>query len=105
MSIPANANVAERPLTHEELLVRRQQLGIKQSEMETKGCPYDPTKSDAENAKAQYFFQEELRQVVRDQLDIMAILRKTAAGPAKAGGKRAKKAPVDLGALEDSVFG
>lgn len=91
------------PLTHDQLLARRQALGARQLELE-KGCPYDPTLSEADNAKKQYFHQEELKHVVREQLDIMAKMRSTAAGPAKAGGKRAKKAPVDLAALEDSVF-
>lgn len=86
------------------LIARREALGRKQAELEARGAPYDDKLSDGENARNQYFFQEELRQCVKEQLEIMAILRKTAAGPAKAGGKRAKKAPVDLSALEDSIF-
>lgn len=92
------------PLTADQLVAKRHALGLRQQELEARGCPYDAGLSDVENAKRQYFHQEELRQLVREQLEIMAKLRNTAAGPAKAGGKRAKKAPVDLAALEDSVL-
>lgn len=37
--------------------------------------------------------------LVKEQIEIIAKLRGKASGPAKAGGKRAKKAPIDLSHL------
>ena len=44
-------------------------------------------------------WDEETASLVREQLTILSKLRRTSAGPARKGGTRAKKAPLDLGAL------
>lgn len=41
---------------------------------------------------------ESAKLMVHDQIAIISKLRRTSSGPAKAGGKRAKKAPLDLAA-------
>lgn len=41
----------------------------------------------------------ETQALIREQLTILAQLRRTSAGPARKGGKRAKSAPVDLGSM------
>jgi hypothetical protein len=87
-----------------DLNVKLKQLQAEQLLLDQLGPPYDPEKSDQENALAAQTFHDKMRALMKEQLTIYATLRKTAAGPARAGGKRAKKAPLDLAALEDSVF-
>jgi hypothetical protein len=79
-------------------------LQAEQLRLDAQGFHPDPTKSDQENALLAQAFHEKMRLLMKEQLSIYATLRKTAAGPPKAGGKRAKKAPLDLASLEDSVF-
>ncbi len=104
MSSPANTSVPPPEPTLLELQAMRQALTKRQLDLETAGCPYDSALSEAENAKRQYDYQEELKKLIHDQLQILAKLRKTASGPAKAGGKRAKKAPLDLSSMDDLIF-
>jgi hypothetical protein len=87
-----------------DLNARLKQLQAEQLSMDAQGPPYDPSKSDLENATAAREFHDRMGALMKEQLTIYATLRKTAAGPAAKGGKRAKKAPLDLSALEDSVF-
>ena len=83
---------------------RLAQLHQEQKALMATGCPPNPNISDYENAILRKNYEETLAAKVKEQLAILATLRTTAAGPAKAGGKRAKKAPIDLEALESSLF-
>lgn len=79
-------------------------LRSEQLELRRRGFTPDPNLSDAENSALAAAFQDRLRLMVREQLSILAALRKTSSGPAKQGGKRAKKVPLDLDALENSIL-
>lgn len=65
----------------------------------------DAARSDEENAKSRQAYDDKLRGLIHEQMGIIFKLRKTATGPAAKGGKRAKKAPVDMVSLEESIFG
>lgn len=49
-------------------------------------------------------WEAESQSLIREQIAIIAKLRRTSAGPAKKGGKRAKTAPLDLGALLTNIM-
>lgn len=85
--------------------LRLRELQAEQLQLEARGFKPDPAKSEADNARDAFHFQDRMRKLILEQLELYTILRKTSAGPARAGGKRAKKAPLDLAALEASVFG
>lgn len=105
MSVIANQNDTDlSQLSLAEIVARRKTLTEQQLTMQREGCPYDPALSESENALKQKLFQDKLSFLINMQLRLIAVARKTASGPAKAGGKRAKRAPIDLAALEDSVF-
>ena len=57
------------------------------------------------NAESKRHYDDRVAFLIRRQIAILAALRKTGTGPAKAGGKRAKKAPTDLAALEAKLMG
>lgn len=81
-----------------------EQASAKHKELVRAGCVPDSTLSDEANAENHRIFDDQLRLLIRRQIDCITKLRKTSTGPAKAGGKRAKKAPVDLKSLEDAIF-
>jgi hypothetical protein len=61
----------------------------------------DPTLSEEQNAHKRHDYDKRTAELIKLQIGILSKQRKTGTtGPAKAGGKRAKKAPVDLLALE-----
>ena len=101
---PTAVAVADPLRDKATLMVELDQLQAEQLALEAQGFIADPTKPDWENQKAAKDFEETLRKKVMRQLEILALLRRTASGPARAGGKRAKRAPLDLEALESSVF-
>lgn len=105
MSI-ANANQDPlEALALSDLVARRQALTREQLELERRGCPYDPALTEGENARNQHDYQLKLSALVREQLQLMAVMRKTASGPAKTSAvKRKKKGPVDLSILEEGIF-
>lgn len=76
-----------------------------QLEMQRKGFQEDPAKSPEENAQLRLAWEEKLRVLCHTQMQIVFFIRKTGTGPAKAGGKRAKKAPLDQRAIDDAIFG
>lgn len=76
-----------------------------QTLLETEGFVADSTLSDEQNAERKQQFDMKLASLIEKQIGIIFKLRKTATGPAKAGGKRAKKAPADLAALDAAIFG
>lgn len=41
--------------------------------------------------------------MISEQIKLLAMLRRTTQGPARKGGKRAKKAPVDLDSLDEEL--
>lgn len=55
--------------------------------------------SEVELTEARRAWEETSKLMIREQIEILAVLRRTSAGPARKGGTRAKKAPLDLGAF------
>lgn len=102
-TLPAKPAVVPLGYDFQGLNVRLNALRAEMLEMKTMGFLPDANLSEAENHKLAAAFQEKQRQLVLESLSILAALRKTSSGPARAGGKRAKKAPLDLDALEASI--
>ena len=50
-------------------------------------------------AAARAAFDAETQHLIREQIATISFLRRTSAGPAKKGGKRAKSAPLDLSSM------
>lgn len=74
-------------------------------QMSRKWAP-DESLSEEENSKLKLAFDERTAWLIKQQLSIISRLRKTGTtGPAKAGGKRAKRAPKDIRALEMKIMG
>lgn len=92
------------PATTTDLHTQLELLQAEQLEMQRKGYVSDPALSDDENIKGKILHDARIQSLVTQQLQILADMRKTAAGPAKAGSRKAKRAPIDLAALEDSIF-
>jgi len=88
-----------------KLNARLNDARAEQLAMMKKGWIPDPRFSEEENSTAQVEWEAKLQALIREQMGIIFVLRKTSTGPAKAGGKRAKKAPIDLSAVDDAIFG
>lgn len=77
---------------------------LARSELAREGKHIQPGLSEEARSEAVAAFEAETAQLIQEQLSIIARLRRTATGPAKAGGKRAKKAPIDLAALANDLM-
>lgn len=100
---PANPSTRIEETDPIKMTARLDEAKAEQLLMTEKGflAPSGATEEEAAAAKLQWDYK--LADLINEQLGLIMKLRKTSTGPAAKGGKRAKKAPLDLKALEESL--
>ena len=96
----------EAPLSDDPVLLDAELKELRAAQLNRAKFEPNPNASDEVNAANSRHHDHIEALMIRRQISIIAFLRKTGTtGPAKGGGKRAKKAGADFAALQARILG